>query len=83
MKKSLFERTTEEIERRVGLELGDLVCEILTFCYSDAHKSSLEKDAQSMPGSPTFEQFVSAALAYRISELYEVRRKVPTSTANN
>jgi hypothetical protein len=75
MNKIASVNATKDMDRRVGLELGDLICEILTFCYSDAHKSNLEKDARSMPGNPTFEQFVAAALTHRISEEFDVRQK--------
>ena len=82
MIKNEFE-DSEKQEDGVGLELGDLICEILTFCYSEAHKANLEKDARAMPGNPTFEQFIAAALAYQISEKFEVRRKCSPEVTHN
>lgn len=82
MNKQKFESTEEQTEQ-VGMQLGDLICQVLTFCYSDANKRDLETDARTMPGHPTFEQYVSAALSHRISELFEVRRKHPPATKND
>ena len=58
--------------------LGDLICETLTFCYEPGHKRSLGKSAKEM--GATFEQFIAAALAQRISENFDVRHKVPPGT---
>jgi hypothetical protein len=50
-----------------------MICETLTFCPEPGHKRSLKK-AVTRDGA-TLEQFVAAALAQRISENFEVRRK--------
>ena len=54
-------------------ELGDLVFETITLCYEPSHKQSLGEAAKTM--GATFEQMIAAALAERISENFEVRRK--------
>ena len=54
-------------------EVGDLICEMLTFCYSDEHKESLRVKAAEDGAS--LEQIVAAAIAQRISENFTVRRK--------
>ena len=61
-------------------DLGDLICETLTFCYEPGHKRSIGKSAKEMGG--TIEQFIAAALAKRISETFEVRHKVAPATTS-
>jgi hypothetical protein len=51
--------------------LGDLVREMLTFCYSDAHKESLRLEARKMGCS--MDQVVAAAIAHRVSEIRRIR----------
>ena len=63
------------------VHLGDCVCEILTFCYSDAHRESLRRDACEMGG--TLEQIIAAAIAQMISERFEVRYKTFSSSQND
>ena len=55
------------------LDLGDMICQTLTFCYESRHRRSLGKTAVAM--GQTFEQIVAAALAQRISENFEVRHR--------
>lgn len=55
-------------------KLGDLICEVLTFCYSQKHKKALSKDAKEM--GATYEQFVAASLATRIGEKFEIRERI-------
>ncbi len=56
-------------------DLGDRICEVLTFCYSTEHQGSLQKEATKM--GATFEQFVAAALTQMISERFEFDVKTP------
>ncbi len=56
-------------------ELGDRICEVLTFCYSDEHEKSLQDEATKM--GATFEQFVAAALTQMISERFDFEMKTP------
>ena len=62
-------------------DLGDLVCETLTFCYSPVHKKSLEADAREMGG--TYEQFIAAAIAQRVSERFVVRHRQSPDPKDN
>lgn len=54
-------------------EIGDLICETLTFCYSDEHRESLRSKAAE--DGATLEQMVAAAIAQRISEHFHVQKK--------
>lgn len=51
-------------------ELGDLICQHLTFCYASGAKRELVKMAKEM--GATFEQIVAASLAQHIAEKFEV-----------
>ncbi len=55
------------------VEIRELICEIVTFCYSKEHSESLRSKAAG--DGLTLEQMVAAAIAHRISEEFEVRRK--------
>ena len=63
------------------VNLGDFVCEILTFSYSDAHREALRRAAREMGG--TLEQIIAAAIAGMIAERYEIRYKMPPSLQDN
>ena len=54
-------------------DLGDLICQHLTFCYASGEKRALVKMAKEM--SATFEQIVAASLAEHIAEKFEVLPK--------
>jgi hypothetical protein len=54
-------------------DIGDLICETLTFCYSDEHRESLR--SQAAEDGATLEQMVAAAIATRISERFVLRAK--------
>jgi hypothetical protein len=47
----------------IGLQLGDLIYQILAFSYFPEQKRKLEEDFAKMPGSPNFEQGVAAAIS--------------------
>lgn len=51
-------------------DLGDLICQHLTFCYASGAKRDLVKMAKEM--GATFEQIVAASLAQHIAEKFEV-----------
>jgi len=63
------------------IDLGNLICETLTFCYSSAHKESLQAEARKMNGS--LEQIVAAAIAQRISEEFVVQSRPPPNPRDN
>jgi hypothetical protein len=50
--------------------IGDLICRVLTFCLDDAHRPSLEKEAESR--GCEFEQLVAASLARHIQQDFVV-----------
>ena len=54
-------------------DLGDLICEHLTFCYASGKKRGLVKMAKEM--GATYEQIVAASLAQHISERFEIISK--------
>ena len=55
------------------VEVRILMCEILAFCYSDEHRESLRSKA--LKDGMTLEEMISGAIAHRLSEEFEVRRK--------
>lgn len=54
-------------------DLGDLICQHLTFCYASAAKRELVKMSKEM--GATFEQIVAASLAQHIAEKFQVTPK--------
>lgn len=62
------------------IDLADMICETLVFCYKTGHKRSLGRFAREE--GATLEQIVSAALAQRISESFEVRLKAAQSDSD-
>lgn len=58
-------------------DLGDLICQHLTFCYASGERPALVKMAKEMRA--TFEQIVAASLAQHIAERFEV---IPKSEGN-
>jgi hypothetical protein len=54
-------------------DVADLICQHLTFCYSDEHRESLRSKAAE--DGATLEQVVAAAITQQISERFEVLRK--------
>lgn len=59
--------------KNTHLELGDRICEALTFCYSEGHRENLQKSAEEM--GATFEQFVAAAIAVMIAERFDFQSR--------
>lgn len=59
------------------INLGDLICQHLTFCYASGAKRDLVKMAKDM--GATFEQIVAASLAEHIAEKFEV---IPKAQGN-
>lgn len=59
--------------KNTHLELGDRICEVLTFCYSEEHRENLQKSADEM--GATFEQFVAAAIASMIAERFDFQSR--------
>jgi hypothetical protein len=51
-------------------DLGDLICQHLTFCYASGEKRALVRIAKEM--GATFEQIAAASLAQHIAEKFEV-----------
>ena len=62
-------------------DLGNQICETLTFCYSSAHKKSLQAEARKMDAS--LEQIVAAAIAQRISEKFVVQHRLSPNPQDN
>jgi urease accessory protein UreF len=58
-------------------DLGDLICQHLTFCYASGAKRELVKMSREM--GATFEQIVAASLAQHIAERFEV---IPKAEGN-
>ena len=54
-------------------DLGDLICEHLTFCYASGKKRDLVKMAKEM--GATYEQIIAASLAQHISERFDILPK--------